>query len=322
MSAGKAILTVIGAIVAIALLGLATVWLGLWNPSREEVRAKYADASSRFVEVDGTPIHVKDEGQGPVIVLIHGHIGSLQQWDGWVAKLKDRYRIIRFDLPPFGLSGPDPTDSYALTPRTQQLVDGVIDGLDVDQIVLGGTSIGASLAARYAANRPEKVRAVLLSTLPAVIPTERKVDPVNVAMVWVAENVLRTYYPKFYWRRVLQGIFGDPAKVTEEIVTRYTELNGQPGQAALLRKQTAANRALVGKNTLPKTLASLRMPVLLQWAGKSPVLPEQLIERIRGMFNAPLTLVQYPELGHKLMIEDPARTVADVERFLAGLEGT
>lgn len=308
------------AAVLAALLLLVSVWAGVWNPSRDEIKAKYFDEHSRIVVVDGTPMHVKDEGRGPAIVLIHGHIGSLHQWDRWAARLKDRYRIIRFDLPPFGLSGPDPTDDYGLSPRTQQLVDELIDGLEVDSLVLGGTSIGASLAARYAATRPDRVRALMLSTLPAVIPAQRRSQPLTAATVWAAENVLRTYYPKFYWRRVLEGIFGDPAKVTDEIVTRYTELNGQPGQAALMRKQAAANRRLVGSNSLPDTLSRLRMPVLLQWAGKSPVLPEQLIERIKGMFNAPLTLVQYPDLGHKLMIEDPDRTVADVERFLAALQ--
>ncbi|MDX2223859.1 MAG: alpha/beta hydrolase [Rhodospirillaceae bacterium] len=302
------------------LLLLVSVWVGVWNPSRDEIEAKYIDEHARIVVVDGTPMHVRDEGRGPAIVLIHGHMGSLHQWDGWSARLKDRYRIIRFDLPPFGLSGPDPTDDYGLSPRTQQLVDDLIDGLELDSFVLGGTSIGASLAARYAATRPDRVRGLILSTLPAVFPTQRRSQPLSVAMVWVGENVLRTYYPKFYWRQVLRGIFGDPAKVTDEIVTRYTELNGQPGQAALMRKQMAANRRLVGANSLPQTLGQLRMPVLLQWAGKSPVLPEQLIERIKGMFNAPLTLVQYPDLGHKLMIEDPERTVADVERFLAELQ--
>ena len=73
----------------------------------EENVAKYADADSKFVVLegnDGIRVHYKDQGSGPAIVLVHSSMGDLKDWDGWVEILSEGYRVVRFDLPAFGLT--------------------------------------------------------------------------------------------------------------------------------------------------------------------------------------------------------------------------
>lgn len=70
------------------------------------LRARYGLAESQFVTVDGQTVHFTDQGQGPAVVLVHGGYGSLRNWDEWVEALSPRYRVIRFDRPRMGLSGP------------------------------------------------------------------------------------------------------------------------------------------------------------------------------------------------------------------------
>ena len=77
--------------------------------NRADVIARHADAASKFVDLDGVRVHYKDEGQGPAILLVHGTFGDLADWDGWVQVLKPRYRVVRLDLPAFGLTGPVPS---------------------------------------------------------------------------------------------------------------------------------------------------------------------------------------------------------------------
>src|SRR5262245_6944883 len=77
-------------------------------PDRPVV-ARWAPPPSDFIEVKGQLVHVRDEGprQDAVpIVLIHGTSASLHTWEGWVAALKRDHRVISFDLPGFGLTGP------------------------------------------------------------------------------------------------------------------------------------------------------------------------------------------------------------------------
>ena len=60
-------------------------------------------------------VHVRDEGQGPPLVLLHGTGSTLQTWDGWVEALKGQRRIVRVDMPGFGLTGPNPAGDYRMT---------------------------------------------------------------------------------------------------------------------------------------------------------------------------------------------------------------
>ena len=74
----------------------------------EELAPKYAAAPSQFMALNGMKIHYRDEGVGPPIVLIHGTGASLHTWNDWTKELIEDYRVIRLDLPAYGLTGQDP----------------------------------------------------------------------------------------------------------------------------------------------------------------------------------------------------------------------
>ena len=80
--------------------------LGLQEIPREESIAKYGDksAGSRFTHVDGVSVHYRDEGEGPVLIAIHGFGDSLHAWGELIQGLKEDFRIIRFDIPGNSLS--------------------------------------------------------------------------------------------------------------------------------------------------------------------------------------------------------------------------
>ncbi len=75
----------------------------------ETLVARWAPPPSDFIDVKGMVVHVRDEGprQDPLpVVLVHGTGASLHTWEGWVQVLKTQRRVITFDLPAFGLTGP------------------------------------------------------------------------------------------------------------------------------------------------------------------------------------------------------------------------
>src|SRR5204862_7198012 len=104
-------------IVAVILIVLALESVGLVAatsaPERTvaELQGRWAAAPSTVIEVAGMNVHLRDEGPGDhasPIVLLHGTGSSLHAWEGWAKVLRKQRRVVSFDLPGFGLTGPSP----------------------------------------------------------------------------------------------------------------------------------------------------------------------------------------------------------------------
>jgi len=78
--------------------------LGLKSKPFEELVQKYCHKESKFIDINGIRVHYCDQGEGPTVVLLHGMLSSLQTWDEWVQSLSSHFRIIRLDIPGFGLT--------------------------------------------------------------------------------------------------------------------------------------------------------------------------------------------------------------------------
>jgi pimeloyl-ACP methyl ester carboxylesterase len=309
-------------VLAVALLAwVVAARNGALDADPAEARARYGGPPSQFVEIDGTRLHYRDEGQGPVLVLLHGSRASLQQWDGWVAQLGSRFRVIRVDAFAHGLTGPDGKDDYSAG-RQLQLLDALLTRLSVERFVLGGTSGGATEAVRYAVLHPERVEKLVLSTVPLRLPAVAQTRPLDRFVFWFHDAVLGSYGTDLYWRTFLRSIFGDPGKVTDEMVTRYRILNTQPGQQARFRQRIATWRASGGPDRDFALAAQVRSPVLIQWGAAGPVLPQELHCTIASAFTqAPVRVITYPGVGHKLVMEDPVRTAQDALAFIVDGSG-
>jgi pimeloyl-ACP methyl ester carboxylesterase len=133
------------ALIALAIaVVLGTMRAGLWNPSYEEVKATQATTPSTFEKVGTANLHMRDEGPrgGPVIVMLHSSMTNLREWDAWADALTDKYRVIRFDWPPYGLS----TDSAPSTgmPGIVTLLEKVVAQKGVDRFAKAVTQFKAA----------------------------------------------------------------------------------------------------------------------------------------------------------------------------------
>jgi pimeloyl-ACP methyl ester carboxylesterase len=315
----KFIWLVVGAIAAFAMWAFA-MRAGAFAADPAEALARYGAAPSKFVEIDGTRLHYRDEGQGPVLVLLHGSRASLQQWDGWVAELGDRFRIVRVDGMGHGLSGPDGRNDYSAE-RQLLLLDKLFDHLGLQRFVLGGTSSGATVAVRYAAGHPERVEKLLLSTLPLRLPTRAKTAAMDRAVFWLHDTVLNSRSTDLYWRTFLRSIYADPSRVTEEMITRYRILNTLPGQEERFQARLTSWRNTGGAKSDFELASKITVPTLIQWGAAGPVLPRELHCEIAGAFTGTqVRMISYADLGHKLVLEDPVRTARDALAFI--VDGT
>ena len=121
----KKIITIsVGLVLACLLDVIGYSWVNyVPDQTVNELSKRWAQWPSQFVNVAGMSVHFRDEGpkdDPEPIILIHGTGASLHTWDAWSAALVDERRVIRFDLPAFGLTGPEPNElhpkSWTLNP--------------------------------------------------------------------------------------------------------------------------------------------------------------------------------------------------------------
>ncbi len=109
-------------------------------------------------------VHLRDEGprdDPSPIVLLHGTGSSLHAWEGWAEALKEKRRVIRFDLPGFGLTGPSPDGVYSVD-NDVRFVIAMLDKLGIERCVLGGNSLGGSVSWQTALKYPSRVEKLIL----------------------------------------------------------------------------------------------------------------------------------------------------------------
>jgi pimeloyl-ACP methyl ester carboxylesterase len=277
------------------------------------LRAKWATGASRFVAVDGMDVHYRDEGTGPAVVLLHGTSSSLHTWDGWAARLSTKYRVVRFDLPAFGLTGPSPDRDYHIDAYVR-FVDDVVRRLDVPRFVLAGNSLGGRIAWHYAVLHPERVRGLVLVDASGY-PNAATGRPLafKLATLPVIPRIFARFDPRRLVEDGVRKAYGDPSRIRPGVLDRYRDLALFPGsRTAFLDRM----REDVPDDVGP--VSSISVPTLVLWGGLDrlvdPANAARFEHDIRGS-----RVIRYPDLGHVPMEEDPERTVTDVEPFLASL---
>ncbi len=300
-------------LLVIALLAIASVWAPVKSVS--ELAARWAPPPSRFIALNGSSVHVRDEGPRSdtvPIVLVHGTSASLHTWDGWVAELRGTRRVIRFDLPGFGLTGPNAQQDYSLAEYTRVTL-ALLDTLGVSRFAIGGNSLGGEVAWHVAAAAPERVAALVL--VDAVgYPIVSQNVPLAFRMArtrgfeWLFSRVL----PRSVVASSVRSVYGDPTLVTDSLIDRYFELSLREGNRASLPRRFA--QAADGADSV--LIAKLAVPTLILWGGRDGLIPPDHAGRFaRDIVGSRIEL--FPELGHVPQEEAPARTVAVVRAFLS-----
>ncbi|QSQ26333.1 alpha/beta hydrolase [Pyxidicoccus parkwayensis] len=280
-----------------------------------EAEARYATPPSRFLEVDGLRIHYRDQGQGPLLVLLHGSNASLFTWEGWVRELSSHYRVISLDLPGHGLTGPDPKQRYTWTGMAEVL-EAFRARLGLERFHLAGNSMGGAVAWHYALLHPEHVDRLILVDAAGYPRDEPAPLVFRLARTPVLGELLSHVTPRQVIEKNVRAVYGDPSKVKEADVDRYYALLLREGNREATRERLRATT----DDGLWRRLGEVRAPTLVLWGAKDTWILPRYGERFdRDVPDS--RLVVYPGLGHVPMEEDPASTAADVRRFLSE-EGT
>ena len=195
-------------------------WLYTPDQPRAALEVRYAAAPSQFLEVEGLRLHLRDTGPrgAPPVLFLHGFGASLHTWEEVAQGLAPDFRVLRIDLPGFGLTGPDPSGDYT-DERAAVILLALMQRLGLERLALVGSSMGGRIAWRFAAAHPERVaRLVLMAPDGFASPGIGYGGPPRVPLLMRA---LPYTLPDALLRPGLTPAYADPATLTEPLFQRY-----------------------------------------------------------------------------------------------------
>jgi pimeloyl-ACP methyl ester carboxylesterase len=295
--------------------------LGMRTMPLDDLKERFETADSHWMMVDGTNVHYRLEGNpnGPTLILLHGLLASLQTWDGWVDELSPHFRIVRIDLPGFGLTGPMASKDYS-PEYAVKLVEMMRAQLDkkyggFDKVHLIGNSLGGFISWYYATEHGEHVDKLVL------------IDPIAYGqhVPFIIRFGARPFFgwyakhqtPRFIVKRNLRIVYGDSDRLTEETIDRYFDLLCREGNRESMVEYF---RTLIKYNHDPRieeAVKGVKAETLLMFGEKDRWVPPTLIERWQqDVENLQVSVID--GAGHIPMEELPEETVRIAYRFLTG----
>ena len=195
----------------------------------EAVRGRSNPTASLGTSVDGS---------GPDVLLIHGLSAHRGEWDDVTKLLRDRFRVVSPDLAGRGTSAAGCGTRYRLEDEAVRL-NAFADALEVRRPIVAGHSQGAALAVALCARR--QCRALLLVN--PVTPWTRRPPVLGLLKYELVRQAVAPalrHYRRPLTRYILtRRVYADPARTTEDAVTKYSAAFASPERARSLARVLA-----------------------------------------------------------------------------------
>jgi len=277
-----------------------------------ELKAKYTTAESRFLDLDGMAVHYRDEGNPAdktPIVLLHGTAASLLTWNGWTVALKAEHRVIRLDLPGYGLTGPNPAQDYSMNFYVRFLHD-FLEKLDVNRFYQAGNSLGGKIAWEYGLAYPDNIKKLILIDAAGYPLSHGKPLAIRLASTPVLKNILLYITPKFLVEKSLKEVYADDRKVVKQLVEQYYDMACRAGNRAAF----VARAGMVDDDDYLK-IKQIQTPTLILWGEADAWIPvENAYKFEKALPNN--RVVIFRNLGHIPQEENPSETIKEVLVFI------
>lgn len=311
----------------IALILLTYVLLYESDIPKDVIDARYSSPASQFLDLaDAGRIHYRDEGnrRNPAVFLLHGSNASLHTWEPWIARFGERYRVISLDFPGHGLTGETPDEDYGAKAFIN-VVQEVANHLELDTFVLVGNSMGGSIAWRYAATHPDRVRGLVLIASGghpdwrAAAQAHAKNDNRDGVLAF---TLLRQAWfraiavnldPWYFTAQGVRSAYNNADMITDDLIMRYYDLNMRAGT----RVATMKRFGISGEQNVPD-LASIAAPTLIMWGEEDALTPFSNAKRFEESINNTST-AYYTDVGHIPMEEIADQSANDFVEFMNSL---
>ena len=276
-----------------------------------------ATFTERDIATNGATIHVRSGGSGPVVVLLHGYGETGDMWVPLATRLARDHTVIVPDLRGLGLSS-KPAGGFDKKTQAGD-VSGVMDALGAGRADVVAHDIGNMVAFQFAAQKPERLRRLVLidAPVPGVGPWDEVLkNPLLWHFRFGGPDMERLVAgrERIYLDRFWNEFSASPERFSEAARQHYASLYALPGamhsgfaQFAAFDQDAIDNRAWLASSRL-------KMPVLAL-GGEKSFGPMMATVMRAGADDVTEGVV--PGSGHWIMEENPQATIQLVTEFLA-----
>jgi pimeloyl-ACP methyl ester carboxylesterase len=277
----------------------------------------------RWVEVDGRPVNVLDAGEGPPLLLVHGHSGNWTNWLEQIPAFMGSRRVIAPDLPGFGHS-PMPPWRISIENYGRFLAR-LMDALEVSgPLPVVGNSMGGFVAAEMAVKDPDRVEALVLVTAAGLSTKYLQFSDELLRRGWfrafaravnayarIPDARVKTMVRRPRLRRlVLSQVVADTDRLSPAMASEMLRGSGRPAAPY-------ATDALVDYD-IRDDLPNVACPTLIVWGEKDRVVGVEAAEEYRRAIPH-AQFVMMKDTGHVPMIERPEEFNELLSEFLSSL---
>ena len=270
---------------------------------------KYTNKQSRFMQMNRMMVHYRDEGEGEVILLIHGTFASLHTFDKWTNSLKKKYRVIRIDLPGFGLTGPSKNGKYTIG-SYMRFLKKFLDNMEIDKCHIAGSSLGGWLAWEFAAKFPKRINKLILIGSAGYFIDQKLPLPFLMAQTPLLSRFMKHITPKSLVARFVREVFGDPDKVSDELIDRYYDMLTRRGN-----RDAFVALANTRFEMHADKIRNIKAPTLIMWGRLDSWVSVKNAAAFENDLPRSQTVI-YEGVGHIPMEEIPGKSVRDLHKFL------
>jgi len=273
----------------------------------------------RWVEIRGRQMNVCVMGEGPPVLLIHGHSGCWQNWLENIPHLAERYRVIVPDLPGFGQS--EMPEEHISIESYAGCVNDLCDALDVEDAPMIGNSMGGFIGAEVCLKHPERasglalVSAAGMSTKYLGFSSEffrrksvRAFARATNAYATIPEARVETMVKRHRLRRaVLAAVVKYPDRLPAPLCAELLRGSGRPAAPF-------ATDAIMHYDFRDR-VGEIACPTLIVWGADDRVVPVDAADAYERAIPRSRKVV-FPDTGHVPMLERPAAFNALLDEFL------
>jgi haloacetate dehalogenase len=284
------------------------------------------------VEVDGATIHAAVGGDGPPLLLLHGHPQNHLTWHRIAPALAASYSVVAADLRGYGdsskPSGGARHRGYAKRTMAADQVS-LMRALGHPRFAVVGHDRGARVAHRMGLDHPSAVsRMALLDIAPTATMYERTNMEFATRYFWwffliqpfdLPERLIGAD-PEYFLRRHLEGQFSGPVNTPPEVIADYLRCYSDPATVHGICEDYRASAGIDLEHDAADRGERLEMPVLVLWGAQGTVGQLYDVAATWRPKAADLTARAMP-CGHTPQEELPGELIDRLSDFLAGPHG-
>lgn len=271
----------------------------------------------------GREVAYRFEGDGPLIVLVHGMAGSAATWDSVVPALTDRFAVLAFDLPGHGSSAKPVDGDYSLGSFASVVRD-LMMSLGLERGTIVGQSLGGGVAMQFAYQFPSRCERLVLVGSGGL---GRDVSPLLRALAFPGVEFL---YPVIFasaLREAGRSVLGAlrriglrPSAYVDQIWQSYESLTEPETRAAFARTLRSVVDPTGQRVSAHDRLPLARdIPTLIVWGADDAIIPStHAAEAAATLPNSRVEI--FERVGHFPHCEDPHHFVRVLIHFIESTE--